>query len=80
MNISDLQVLMLLNSKEKCIKSLIKSDNTFIKSYLDYDLNVIKINGHKENMKYYNEHILLILYEIIEEFGTKEESKKIGMN
>ena len=31
-------------------------------------------------MKYYNEHILLILYEIIEEFGTKEESKKIGMN
>jgi len=33
----------------------------------------------KENMKYYNEHILLILYEIIEEFET-EESKKLGMN
>lgn len=69
MNIRDLQVLMLLNSKEKSIKSILKSDNTFL----------IKINGHKENMKYYNEHILLILYEIIEEFAT-EESKKLGMN
>ncbi|EDT73552.1 SWIM zinc finger family protein [Clostridium butyricum] len=38
--------------------------------------SLIKINGNKENMKYYNEHILLILYEIIDEFGTEEESKK----
>lgn len=42
-------------------------------------LSLIKINGHKENMKYYNDHILLILYEIIEEFAT-EESRKLGMN
>lgn len=31
---------------------------------------------NKENMKYYNENILLILYEIIDEFGTEEESNK----
>lgn len=34
-NIKDLQVLMLLNSKEKCIKSILKSGNTFNKPYLD---------------------------------------------
>ncbi|WP_294392623.1 hypothetical protein [uncultured Clostridium sp.] len=38
--------------------------------------SLIKINCNKENMRYYNEHILIILYEIIDEFGTEEESEK----